>query len=389
MFGFNEDKWKELNGFNTAKEIYQQPELWLKTLEIIETNKDSINKFIDERLKKEKIRVVFTGAGTSAYVGEVVIPYLNKRKEYIFEAIPTTDIVSNPESYFKKHIPTILVSFARSGDSPESVAVYDLANKLVGDISHIFITCNSKGKLARMSEENENALLLLMPDKSNDLGFAMTSSFTCMTIAASLIFDMENLEENKKQIYEMSDIGERLLEDGYKEQKKLLDYDYNRVVYLGSSSFFGISKESSLKLLELTRGQIISYNETVLGFRHGPKSIVDDETLIFLYVSIDDYARKYDKDMLNEIYSNIGEHKIVSITKEYDEEVEKNSNYHLYLSKYPIKIDNEIYISLLYLLYAQVFALLCSVKNHVEPDNPNPSGLVNRVVKGVSIYSYE
>ncbi len=178
MFGFNEDKWKELNGFNTAKEIYQQPELWIKTLEIIEANKDNINKFIDERLKKEKIRVVFTGAGTSAYVGEVVIPYLNKRKEYIFEAIPTTDIVSNPESYFKKHIPTILVSFARSGDSPESVAVYDLANKLIDDISHIFITCNSKGKLAKMSEENENALLLLMPDKSNDLGFAMTSSST-------------------------------------------------------------------------------------------------------------------------------------------------------------------------------------------------------------------
>jgi len=389
MFGFNEDKWKELNGFNTAKEIYQQPELWLKTLEIIETNKDNINKFIDGRLKKEKIRVIFAGAGTSAYVGEVVIPYLNKRKEYIFEAIPTTDIVSNPESYFKKHIPTILVSFARSGDSPESVAVYDLANKLVDDISHIFITCNSKGKLAKMSEENENALLLLMPDKSNDLGFAMTSSFTCMTIAASLIFDMENLEENKKQIYEMSDIGKRLLEDGYKEQKKLLDYDYKRVVYLGSSSFFGISKESSLKLLELTRGQIVSYNETVLGFRHGPKSIVNDETLIFLYVSIDDYARKYDKDMLNEIYNNIGEHKIVSITKEYDEEVEKNSNHQFYLSKYPIKIDNEIYISLLYLLYTQVFALLCSVNNHVEPDNPNPSGLVNRVVKGVSIYSYE
>ncbi|WP_454053591.1 SIS domain-containing protein [Clostridium sp. Marseille-Q7071] len=389
MFGFNEDKWKELNGLNTAKEIYQQPELWLKTLEIIETNKDSINKFIDERLKKEKIRVVFTGAGTSAYVGEVVIPYLNKRKECIFEAIPTTDIVSNPESYFKNHIPTILVSFARSGDSPESVAAYDLANKLVDDISHIFITCNSKGKLAKISEENENAFLLLMPDKSNDLGFAMTSSFTCMTLAASLIFDMENFEENKRQVFEMSALGEHLLDVGYKEQKKLLDYDYNRVVYLGSSSFFGISKESSLKLLELTRGNIISYNETVLGFRHGPKSIVDDETLIFLYVSIDDYAKKYDKDMLNEIYNNIGEHKIVSITKEYDEEVEKNSNHQFYLSKYPIKIDNEIYISLLYLLYAQVFAILCSVKAHVEPDNPNPSGLVNRVVKGVSIYSYE
>lgn len=389
MFGFNEEKWKEINGINTAKEIYQQPEFWLKTLEIIESNKDKIENFIDERLRKEKIRVIFTGAGTSAYVGEVVIPYLNKRKEYVFEAIPTTDIVSNPESYFKKHIPTILVSFARSGDSPESVAAYDLANRLVDDISHIFITCNSSGKLAKMSEKNENTLLLLMPDKSNDLGFAMTSSFSCMTIAASLIFDMENLEENKKQISEMSAIGRNIIDEGYKEEKELLDYDYKRVVYLGSSSFFGISKESSLKLLELTRGQIISFNETVLGFRHGPKSIVDDKTLIFLYVSIDDYARQYDIDMLNEIYNNVGEHKIISITKEHDEDAKKNSNHQLCLSKYPIKIDNEIYISLLYLLYAQIFALLYSVKANVEPDNPNPSGIVNRVVKGVSIYSYD
>lgn len=389
MFGFSEDKWKELNGFNTAKEIYQQPELWLKTLEIIEANKDNINKFIDERLKKEKIRVVFTGAGTSAYVGEVVIPHLNKRKEYVFEAIPTTDIVSNPESYFKKHIPTVLVSFARSGDSPESVAAYDLANKLVDDISHIFITCNSRGKLAKMSEKNENTLLLLMPDKSNDLGFAMTSSFTCMTIAASLIFDMENLEENKKQISEMSAIGRNIIDEGYKKEKELLDYDYKRIVYLGSSSFFGISKESSLKLLELTRGQIISFNETVLGFRHGPKSIVDDKTLIFLYVSIDDYARQYDIDMLNEIYNNVGEHKIISITKEHDEDAKKNSNHQLCLGNYPIKIHNEIYISLLYLLYGQIFALLYSAKVNVEPDNPNPRGIVNRVVKGVSIYSYE
>lgn len=389
MFGFNEEKWKEINGINTAKEIYQQPELWLKTLEIIESNKDKIENFIDERLRKEKVRVIFTGAGTSAYVGEVVIPYLNKRKEYVFEAIPTTDIVSNPESYFKKHIPTILVSFARSGDSPESVAAYDLANKLVDDISHIFITCNPKGKLAKMSENNENTLLLLMPDKSNDLGFAMTSSFTCMTIAASLIFDMENLEENKKQISEMYAIGRNIIDEGYKEEKELLDYDYKRVVYLGSSSFFGISKESSLKLLELTRGQIISFNETVLGFRHGPKSIVDDKTLIFLYVSADDYTRKYDMDMLNEVYNNAGEHKIISITKEHDEDAKKNSNHQLCLGNYPIKIDNEIYISLLYLLYAQIFALLYSVKANVEPDNPNPSGIVNRVVKGVSIYSYD
>lgn len=388
MFGLSEEKWKALNGLNTASEIYQQPKLWLETLKIIESNKDNISRFINERLEKEKIRVIFTGAGTSAYVGEIVVPYLNKKEGNTYESIPTTDIVTNPKSYFKKDIPTLLISFARSGNSPESVAAYELANKLVDDISHIFITCNADGKLAQISREKENVFLLLMPDKSNDLGFAMTSSFSCMTLAASLIFDMENFEANKKQVLEIASIAEYILDNKYEDLNKILDYDNKRVVYLGSGSFYGIAKESALKLLELTRGQIVSHNESVLGFRHGPKSIVDDNTLILLYCSLDEYAKKYDIDLLNEIYNDVGDHKIISISRDYDEKIKEISDYQLYLSKDSIEINNEVFISLLYVLYAQVFALLYSVKTGVEPDNPNPSGLVNRVVKGVTIYDY-
>lgn len=389
MFGITECKWKEKGGINTAREIYQQPELWLETLSIIESNKATIENFMKNRIDKERIRVIFSGAGTSAYIGDVLVPYLNKNKEYIYEAIPTTDIVTNPQMYFKKDIPTILVSFARSGNSPESVATYNLANQLVDDISHIFITCNQEGELARISKNNENVLLLLMPEKSNDKGFAMTSSFSCMTLAALLIFDMENFENNKKKVMEMANIGKDILDNGYKELGKLLDCDFERVVYLGSGSLYGLSKESGLKLLELTRGQIISHSETVLGFRHGPKSIVDDNTLIFIYISDDPYTRKYDLDLLKEIYHDIGEHKVIAISNNYYEEIENISNHYLYLSRNGNSIDNTGFISLLYALYAQMFSLLSSVKTEIEPDNPSPSGLVNRVVKGVTIYNYK
>lgn len=389
MFGITECKWKEKGGINTAREIYQQPELWLETLSIIESNKATIENFMKNRIDKERIRVIFSGAGTSAYIGDVLVPYLNKNKEYIYEAIPTTDIVTNPQMYFKKDIPTILVSFARSGNSPESVATYNLANQLVDDISHIFITCNQEGELARISKNNENVLLLLMPEKSNDKGFAMTSSFSCMTLAALLIFDMENFENNKKKVMEMANIGKDILDNGYKELGKLLDCDFERVVYLGSGSLYGLSKESALKLLELTRGQIISHSETVLGFRHGPKSIVDDNTLIFIYISDDPYTRKYDLDLLKEIYHDIGEHKVIAISNNYYEEIENISNHYLYLSRNGNSIDNTGFISLLYALYAQMFSLLSSVKTEIEPDNPSPSGLVNRVVKGVTIYNYK
>lgn len=387
MFGFDKKEWEDLNGVNTATEIFSQPNLWIKTLNIIEANEEKIDKFMKDKVGKESLRIIFTGAGTSAYIGEIITPYLNKGVGN-FEAIASTDIVANPEMYLKKDVPTMMVSFARSGNSPESIASYNLANELIDDINHIFITCNEEGELAKISRNNEKVLLLLMPEESNDKGFAMTSSFSCMTIAALLLFDRNNFKENKEQLLEVVNIGRGILDNGYTKLEELSNEDFGRVVYLGSGAFYGLARESSLKLLELTRGQIISHSETVLGFRHGPKSIVDDNTYIFVYVSNDDYSKKYDRDLINEIYHDMGKHKLITIGKEYSKDIENISDYHIHLDDAE-NINNEVFIGLLYVLYAQIFALLSSVKLGVEPDNPSPSGTVNRVVKGVQIYPYD
>ncbi|CCQ96027.1 tagatose-6-phosphate ketose/aldose isomerase [[Clostridium] ultunense Esp] len=388
MFGFDRGQWEKLNGLNTATEIFNQPDLWIETLNIIESNQEEISKFVKAKIEKENLRIIFTGAGTSAYVGEILTPFLNKKRKWDFQAIPSTDIVANPEMYLKKDIPTIMVSFARSGNSPESIASYNLANKLIDDISHVFITCNKEGELANISDKEEDILLLLMPEESNDKGFAMTSSFSCMTIAALLLFDWDNLGENKDQLLETAKLGKEILNNGHTNLDELIEGDFNRVVYLGSGTFYGLAKESSLKLLELTRGQIISHSETILGFRHGPKSIVNDGTYIFVYISDKEYPRKYDVDLINEMYHDLGKHKITTIGKGYSKDIENVSEHHIYINNAG-EIDNEVFIGLLYVLYAQIFALLSSVKLGVEPDNPSPTGTVNRVVKGVAIYDYK
>lgn len=387
MLGFNEKHWERLNGINTAREIEQQPNVWKKVLNIIKDSEMDIKSFLDKRLAKDNVRVIFTGAGTSAYVGEIVVQELNGKDRYIFEAIPTTNLVTNPSLYFKKDIPTILVSFARSGNSPESVATYKLANKLINDISHVFITCNKDGELANISKGNENVLLCLMPEESNDRGFAMTSSFSSMALSALLIFDMDNLESNEQSVLSMINIGREILEKSYDKLSDIVNYNFDRIVYLGSSNFYGLAKESSLKLLELTRGKIISHSETLLGFRHGPKSILNEKTLVIIFVSDDSYVRKYDMDLLNELYSNVGGHKVIAISNNYYEEVNNLSHHYIYLKEN--NITNVGFISLLFALYSQTFALLTSVKTGIEPDNPSPSGLVNRVVQGVTIYPYQ
>lgn len=385
MFGFDKMQWEKLNGLNTATEISNQPELWGETLNIVEANKEKINNFMGKYYDKNT-QVIFSGAGTSAYVGEIVVPYLNKNVDGNFNAIASTDIVANPDIYLK-NTPTIMVHFARSGNSPESIASYELANQLIDNVSHIFITCNKDGKLAQISQNNEKVLLLIMPEESNDKGFAMTSSFSCMATAATLLFDRDNFNRNKEELLKAIDISKDILNNGHIKLEELLEGDFNRIVYLGSGSFYGLARESALKLLELTRGQIVSHSETVLGFRHGPKSIVNDKTYVFIYVSNDDYSKKYDMDLINEIYHDLGEHKLITIGKDYNKAIENISDYHIYLDNEDM--NNEVFIGLLYVIYAQIFALLSSVKTGVEPDNPNPSGAVNRVVKGVTIYDYK
>ena len=157
-------------------------------------NKIEIKSFIDSFLSKKEFRIILTGAGTSAFAGEVCEPYLTSLLNKRVEAIATTDLVASPKSYFIKGMPTLLISFARSGNSPESVHAVNLASQLVGDLYQVVITCNENGKLAKNTVNDEKSLLLLMPPQTNDLGFAMTSSFTTMVLNAMAVFNIDNIE---------------------------------------------------------------------------------------------------------------------------------------------------------------------------------------------------
>ncbi|MDD9312523.1 SIS domain-containing protein [Cytobacillus firmus] len=373
---------------HTVKEIYQQPDLWLQTVGIIEKQKVEIEDFISEKIHSNKARIIFTGAGTSAYVGDTLSPVLRKELPNQIDSISTTDIVTNPLNYFKNEVPTLLVSFARSGNSPESVATYFLAKKLINNISQIIITCNPEGQLAKEAGKDENTLVLLMPEESNDQGFAMTSSFSCMYISALLTFQLDRMEEFKRKIEVVSENAKRILTQQYKTVKNLVSLNKKRVVYLGSSTLKGLSQEASLKHLELTSGKIPTFHESVLGFRHGPKSLVDDETLIFVFLSNDPYTRKYEIDLLKELKNDGGGKTVVAAANTNDKEIEEICDCAFIIPQQEnIHLDDHL-VALNYLVIGQLFALFNSIHLGVTPDNPSPTGMVNRVVKGVNIYNF-
>lgn len=387
MFNFSKEELENLGAEITTREIRQQPELWEETLQIYKDNKERIDDFLSMiREKHDHIRVTFSGAGTSAFVGQTIAPYLsrvNDKNKITFEALETTNIVTHPESYFQEDVPTILVSYARSGNSPESVATVQLAESIVKDLYQITITCAKDGKLAKFAEGDKNNLLLLQPDRSNDKGFAMTGSYTCMVLTSLLVFDPAEEEVKENYVKSIIEMANTVIERE-EEIQKVVDKDFDRVVYLGADAFFGLSREAQLKILELTAGKVTTLYDSPVGFRHGPKSYVDEKTLVNVFVSTEEYPRRYDRDLINEVFYDEIALDVNSIMVGDDEEIKGNK--FVFDNKYE-NIPNG-YLALPYVLYAQRLALGTAVKLGNKPDTPSPTGTVNRVVKGVVIYPY-
>lgn len=390
FFGISEDVLKEKKSFHTAKEILQQPRLWKETLKIFENSKSRLEDFFEKIGFNEEFDVIFTGAGTSEYVGNILEPMLRKKSHVNFKSIGTTDILSNPLNYLKKGKKTLIVSFARSGDSPESAAVIDIADELIEEVYHFFITCNSEGALAKRAEGNGRIFLLLQPEESNDKGFAMINSFSCMLLSGILSFSENKLEiiEDMKKI---SETAQEELEKKYSAVKELAEKEHKRIVILGSGILKGLSEELSLKIMELSGGKVVSVSNTPLGFRHGPKAIINEETVIFELVNQNGYAQKYDEGLLEEMYEEKIAERLVAYCINSNETIKAVTHETLQPSESEIRqiADKELASLFIYLVYGQMYAFFKSQYLGNTTDNPFPTGEVNRVVKKFKIHKFE
>lgn len=386
LLGLEISRLEDCSGLNTAKEIIQQPDTWRESVKNLIKNKIEIKSFIDYFLSKKEFRIILTGAGTSAFAGEVCEPYLTSLLNKRVEAIATTDLVASPKSYFIKDIPTLLVSFARSGNSPESVHAVNLATQLVDDLYQIVITCNENGKLAKNTVNDEKSLLLLMPPQTNDLGFAMTSSFTTMVLNAMAVFNIDNIENFSSDVDKLSNSVNDFIENNIEKVTSLSNEDFERIVYLGSSTSKGIARESALKVLELTAGKVNASYDTPLGFRHGPKSVVDDETVSVIYISNDEYTRKYDLDLAKEMLAHKKNDKVVIVGDNIEEDILNKADYVFNVENINYTVENEVLLPLQQIIFGQMLSFLKSVNLGITPDNPCPTGEVNRVVQGVILH---
>ncbi|HEY2403192.1 MAG TPA: SIS domain-containing protein [Steroidobacteraceae bacterium] len=360
-------------GIWTAREISQQPAVWPKIHSQLNSHAATLRAWLRPLLDRKDLRIVLTGAGTSAFIGETLAPALKQATRLRVEAIATTDLVGSPATWLDESAPTLLVSFARSGNSPESLAAVNLAEQLVRDRHHLIVTCNREGELYRRAQKLPNAHVLLLPEETDDRGFAMTSSFTGMVLAAALAFDALPQEE----VAAIAQWGAGVLDTRVPLIEELARAGFERVVYLGGQEFKGLAREAALKMLELSDGNMVALAETPLGFRHGPKTIVNGKTLVVMFLSNDPYARQYEADLLRELRADGVAGRVVALGAA-EEGISVGA---------PATASN-LALCFPYAVFAQTFAFLRSLSLGLRPDTPNARGVVNRVVQGVSIYPW-
>jgi tagatose-6-phosphate ketose/aldose isomerase len=359
----------------TRREILQQPATLRATQAVLQAGQAAIDAFLAPLLSQPDLRILLCGAGTSAFIGECLAPWLSATLGRRVETVATTDIVAAPHLYLDADRPTLMVSFGRSGSSPESVAAVDLADAHVRRIHHLVITCNADGALARRASATCHVVVL--PEETHDRAFAMTSSFTAMMLSALSI--LSGIDAIDARVEAIAGAVAALLDPAERQAEALAARDFERVVYLGSGVFQGLAREAALKLLELTDGAIPTAWDSSLGFRHGPKTIVTGRTLIMVFVSNDPLTRLYDLDILDELRADGRCGAVLAVTAG-DAPGET-----LTVEGAAGLADADLLFP--YIVPAQLFGLHCSLRLGRTPDQPNASGTVNRVVQGVRIHS--
>lgn len=371
---------EEKGGLHTAREIEGQPALWQEVYDLILSQKNSILTFLLPLLQNADLRIILTGAGSSAFIGEAAQGIVQSNTKRITHAIATTDLITHPQLHFIKETPTLLVSFARSGNSPESVAAVMLAEEYCDTLFHLVITCNKDGELVH--SDLSNAYYLVLPERANDKSLAMTGSFTAMLLSVILISKIDSIETLLPALQVLINEGEELIGRHLPRIKAIAERHYERVIFLGSGPLLGVARECHLKLQELTDGRVICKHDSFLGFRHGPRAVINEGSLIVYLFSSDEHVLLYERDLCLSIDADKRNIPTISCNQ-YVEDL-KNSVLEITFSEAADAVNELAFITAT--LVGQLLGFFHSIYLGLRPDNPSVSGSISRVVQGVTIY---
>jgi len=374
---------------HTPLEIWQQPDTWIKTYEHCRTQSGDVLSVLKQagvRDSKTPPTVYILGAGTSDYSARALAPLLRHRWACDVFPVPSTTMLTDFEDFHHPGRDYLWISMSRSGDSPEGVALLERALERHPSIRHLLITCNPKGKMAQLSaRHSSNTLAIILDDAVNDRGLAMTSSFTNMLLAGQCIAHADQIDRFERPVTQMAEAGRRFLPLAAQTAADVTSLGCTRACFVGAGVLRAIADESALKVVELSSGQVTTLAETPLGLRHGPMSSVDGNTIFVSYLSSERRRRGYELDLLREVdRKGLGKVRI-AVTAQSGSDASELADHVLSLGcpdDFP-----DYHRPVLDVIFGQLLGLFASMRCGLKPDQPSPSGTINRVVQPIQLYS--
>jgi tagatose-6-phosphate ketose/aldose isomerase len=371
----------------TPREIAQQPATWVATFDDMRMREKELLSFLDAAgvsgPASERPTVFLIGAGTSDYIGWSLHHLL--RTKWQCEVIPvaSTSLLTNFPEYLLKEKRYLWVSFSRSGDSPEGVAVLERALAECKRIAHILVTCNVDGRMNKAVQGREDCFSIVLDDATNDRGLAMTSSFTNMVLAGQILAHAGNIGEYEPILRVLASAAEALLPKAAALASELARTGFKRACFVGSGLLAGAALESALKLLELTAGKVQTMTQPTLALRHGPMAALNRDTLFVSLISSQPQRRQYELALLREVGSKQLAGTRVAVATD-PESLPALADFVLTPgTKEPIP---DLYRPVLDVVFGQLLGLFASIQFGLKPDDPSPSGAISRVVHNVDIY---
>lgn len=379
LFSRKPNEQENLGYFHTLREICQQPASWLVTGDQMVGANSELKSCLTG-----KSSIILTGSGSSLYAGECVRLGLQNELSVSVSAIGGDSLLLHGPAAFPVARPCLVVSLARSGDSPESCGAVSLLMRREPAIHHLVLTCNSRGRLATLYKENSTVQVIALDERTNDRSLVMTNSFTNLVLAARSLGKVNEIHSFKSLYQTLSHIAQQVMTKYFGTFAEVASLNFNRSLFLGSGAQYGAARESSLKMLELTSGRITSVCETYLGLRHGPLSYVDQHTLVVCFLSGDHVLRAYELDLIQELESKqLGLRKVI-VGENIPAELAKNGNV---LIDCPglMEVGDES-APMIDVLCGQLLAFFRCLKEGLRPDSPSPNGSINRVVQPFRIH---
>ena len=373
---------------HTPGEIAQQPATWQSTFECFRKRRPEISEFLKAAgIGQGFLRrptVFLLGAGTSDYIGKSLFQLLRWHWQCEVIAVPSTDLLTHLEECIVPDQRYLWISFSRSGDSPEGVAVLQKALYDHPEIHHLIVSCNANGQMIREIAGKPQALGICLDDAVNDRGLAMTSSFSNMVVFGQCLAHIDSPGKYEEVLGELARAGKGFLGAAANCASELAQGPYTKACFVGSGALRSAASESALKLLEMTAGKIQTMSESTLGLRHGPMAALNADTLFVCFLSGDDRVRKYEVDLLEQI----GKKKLVTtrviVAREWSRQLGALAE-HVVTPGTPFTVA-DAYRPPLDAIFGQLLGLFFSIRAGLKPDCPSPNGAISRVVQEVSIY---